>query len=62
MKKIIILTASVFMLTSCGKISQADAQLNGYSSICVDGITYLQFTSGATAKIDSNGKPVKCVN
>jgi hypothetical protein len=30
------------------------------SSVCVDGVTYLQFTSGATVKVDLNGKPIPC--
>lgn len=59
MKKLIVFIAAL-MLTACGQIDQLDAQLTGYSKVCVDGVSYLQFSSGATAQLDSTGKPVTC--
>lgn len=47
-------------LTACGQVDRATAQLVGYSKVCVDGITYLQFTSGATVQVNAQGLPVAC--
>jgi len=40
------------MLTSCGYIDRVIATYTGSSEICIDGIKYIQFTSGASVKID----------
>ena len=32
----------------------------GAAKTCIDGVTYLQFTSGATVQVDRTGKPVQC--
>lgn len=48
------------LLTGCGAASVTTAKWRGYSEVCIDGITYLQFSFGATVKVDMNGKPVSC--
>ena len=56
---ILILTA--FMATGCGRIDRGCSSLTGDpSEVCWGGVKYLQFTSGATVKVDSTGKPVTC--
>lgn len=63
MKKIIaILMAAALVcgLGGCGKVDRKIAAFTGYSTICVDGVTYLQFTSGAAVKYDQQGNVVKC--
>lgn len=60
MNKLIGLLAAVCLLSGCGQVDQAGAALFGVSKVCVDGVTYLQFTSGAAAQIDQNGRPVRC--
>ena len=50
----------VLALTGCGKVDQVVGALTGYSKICVDGVSYLQFTSGASVQYDKNGKIVLC--
>lgn len=53
--------ATIFLLSSCGNVDRELAKLTGNASkTCVDGVTYLQFTSGATIQLDINGKPVAC--
>ena len=59
MKKLFALT-TLLALTACGNMERATARWTGYSEICVDGVTYIQFTSGATVKVDQEGKPVPC--
>ena len=58
--KIIAIIAATMALSACGNVGRIEASWAGYSKLCVDGVTYLQFTSGATAQIDAAGKPVTC--
>lgn len=58
-KQFIAITAAL-LLAGCGKIDQMTAQFTGYSTLCIVGVTYIQFTSGATPMIDKTGKPVEC--
>lgn len=61
MKKVFCLVLIVCAISGCGKIDREMSAITGKpSETCVDGITYLQFTSGACVKVDENGKPVKC--
>ena len=45
---------------SSGAVHRRIAQYTGYSTICVDGVKYIQFTSGASVQYDANGKVVTC--
>ena len=59
--KTILILALVATLTGCGWMDRKVAAFTGGASkTCVDGVTYLQFTSGATVQLDINGKPVAC--
>lgn len=64
MKKFIFASAflSITFLTGCGQLELLSAVATGYSKICVSGVTYLQFSSGATVQLDRSGKPVSCAN
>lgn len=48
------------MVSGCGAFDRAVAHYTGYSKICVDGIQYIQFTSGASVAYDANGKVKVC--
>lgn len=56
----IVSLAIVLCLGGCGKVDQLVAHYTGYQKICIEGVSYLQFTSGATAQLDINGKVVGC--
>lgn len=59
--KYIILAVLALSLGGCGALDREIAKFTGDASkTCVDGVTYLQFTSGATVQVDINGKPVAC--
>jgi hypothetical protein len=45
---------------STGSSHRKIAEYTGYSRICVDGVEYLQFTSGASVAYDINGKVKVC--
>lgn len=47
-------------LSGCGIIDRKVARYAGVARNCVDGVTYLQFASGATVQVDRTGKPVPC--
>ena len=58
--KVLAVILTMLGLSACGQVDRLEAKLTGYSKVCVDGVTYLQFSSGATAQIDVTGKPVTC--
>lgn len=64
MKKSIIVFAilSISFLSGCGQVERSIAMATGYSKICVSGVSYIQFSSGATVQVDRSGKPVSCEN
>jgi len=58
--KMIIAVCLAVMLSACGAVDRQVASLTGYSKVCVDGVIYLQFTSGSAVQVDATGKPVVC--
>lgn len=60
MKASLIIATLILALTGCGELDRGLAQLTGWSKVCVDGVTYLQFPSGVTAQVDRQGRPVAC--
>ena len=49
------------LATACGQLDRELASMTGSASkTCIDGVTYLQFTNGATVQVDQTGKPVAC--
>lgn len=60
MKKLILVAILVTLAAGCGKVDHQIAKLTGYSNVCVDGVSYLQFPSGVTVKLGLDGKPIAC--
>lgn len=65
MKNFVMLGVIAITLAGCDAIDyQFDRQVatmtGGASETCIGGVTYLQFTPGATVKVDRDGKPVPC--
>lgn len=59
--KILLVVLMASMLSGCGWFERKFvANITGYSKICIDGVSYLQFPSGATVQLDATGKPVTC--
>lgn len=60
MKFITALTL-VLTLTGCGYVERIGGSITGGGfESCVDGVTYLQFTSGVTVKYLPDGKVATC--
>ena len=57
-----ILAAVILLsVTACGQLDRELASMTGSASKTrIDGVTYLQFTNGATVQVDQTGKPVAC--
>lgn len=61
MKNLVFISLLCMTLVGCGWFDREVAKLTGAASkVCIDGVTYLQFTSGATVQVDKFGKPVEC--
>jgi len=50
----------VFFSFNQGRINQTIAGIKGYSTVCIDGVNYLQFPSGASVKFNPDGKISTC--
>jgi hypothetical protein len=57
-KTVLIIIA--FLMSGCGVINRFSAEFKEYTYMCVDGVSYLQFPSGASVQLDNTGKPVVC--
>lgn len=61
MKNVVVISLVALALAGCGRVDRWTAGVTGNASkTCVDGVTYLQFTSGATVQVDREGKPIPC--
>lgn len=58
--KFFIIVSIVMILPACGKYERFVATTTGYSTICVNGVQYIQFTSGATVMYNRDGSIVTC--
>lgn len=62
MKKIAIFAIVALALSGCGRFDRWSSGMTGKpTEICHRGVTYVQFTSGATVAVDREGKPIPCV-
>ena len=58
---VLLLLGASMTLSGCGWFDRyAVANLTGYSSQCVDGVSYLQFPSGVTVQYTRDGKVKNC--
>ena len=61
MKKICLLCAAVLTLNGCGWFDrQVATAMGGAAKTCVDGVQYLQFTSGASVAYNRDGSVKAC--
>lgn len=56
----IIVAALGLSLSGCGWFERRVATWTGYSRMCIEGVSYLQFTSGASAEYTRDGKIKNC--
>ena len=50
----------VLALAGCGKLNRTLAHYRGFAEVCVHGVDYLQFSSGASVEYLPNGKIKTC--
>lgn len=59
--KFLILIALAIGLSGCGAFERFTSYVTGGGTeTCVDGVLYLQFTSGASVKYKQDGSVVNC--
>lgn len=56
----LILAFLAFGSTSCGGFARMVGVVTGWSRICVGGVSYLQFASGASVEYTQDGKVKTC--
>ena len=61
-RRIIVGVVVGFAITfaGCGIFERANAKLTGYSRQCIDGVEYLQFSSGASVAYTPDGHVKTC--
>lgn len=60
MKSLLIflgIVAVTVLVTACGGIDEATTSLTGKSERCVDGVVYINFTTGASPKYQKSEEP-----
>jgi hypothetical protein len=61
MKRIFAIVLCGIALSGCGAADRMGAALTGGGSeTCIDGVVYLQFTSGVTVKYNADGTIATC--
>lgn len=55
-----LILCAAMLLTGCGLFDRVAATATGYARVCVDGVEYLQFTSGATVAYTRDGRVKSC--
>lgn len=61
MKTTILILLTAALLAGCGQVDRALSMVTGDASrVCVDGVQYLQFTSGASVAYTPDGKVKTC--
>lgn len=60
MSKTTIFAMLALTLAGCGDVSRMVAQTTGYDEVCVHGVTYIQFVSGAALAVNPDGTPRGC--
>lgn len=59
--KLFAIIALACALSGCGLVQRFFANVKGSEQTCINGVSYLQFPSGATVEVDANGKPKTCI-
>lgn len=58
--KIALVAGICCALAGCGAMERSVATWTGWSRVCVAGVSYLQFTSGASVEYTPEGKVKTC--
>jgi hypothetical protein len=61
-RKILIVAAAIACLSiaACGQMDRGVANLTGHSEQCIDGVKYVQFSSGASVKYKKDSTVDTC--
>jgi len=61
-RKVLICAAALAALSvaACGQMDRSMANLTGHSEQCIDGVKYVQFSSGASVKYKKDSTVETC--
>ena len=57
---IAVIGLSILSLAACGQLGRNVANVTGHSESCIDGVKYVQFSSGASVKYNKDGSIQTC--
>lgn len=57
---VLLLLGGSFYFLNEGHVNQKMAQMKGFTRVCVDDVSYLQFPSGATVQYNADGSIKRC--
>lgn len=60
MNKFLIIVATLLIASCENDLTRVQTSFQGYSEKCIDNVSYIVFTTGASVKYDRNGKIVLC--
>lgn len=58
--KILAIVVAALAISACGKFDRFSASITGNSETCVDGVKYIQFSSGVSVKYKPDGSIATC--
>lgn len=50
----------ITVMSGCGQFSRGCAKWTGHDIVCVEGVKYIQFTSGVSPQYNPDGSIVTC--
>ncbi len=59
MKRLITIIL-ILLLSGCGSMSRGCANISGHDKVCIDGVEYIQFSSGVSVAYNQDGTIQKC--
>jgi hypothetical protein len=57
---VMLAALAALMYMNSGHYIRQKAEILGHSVVCVDGVNYLQFSTGATVKLNKDGSVSTC--
>lgn len=58
--KVVVLASLLVFITGCGAWERTKAKYTGYGTVCVEGVEYIQFSSGASVAYNPDGTVKTC--
>lgn len=57
---VLLSLTAILMYINSGKYARQKAEILGYTTVCIEGVNYIQFSTGATVKMNKDGTVSTC--